>query len=265
MLACRRRRAVPILPETPRTMAIGRDLSMGTEGKNGSDVTEQREERLVHYIAPPPSAGWIPVPDPTVRSAEMVEATKDQLRREQAAIKEILEARILAMEQILGYLRTVVEGRADAIAMAIQQLGTLQNEKLAGIQTQIAERDEQGKMTALACREQVATALIAQEKLSTEQKNSAALAAQKSEDSLSKQMGAMDGKVGLLNEQIKATMTREEVSQICKSIVDKIDGPTGLSVRVENLIARGGGMKDSWGILLAMIGAAAGLFAILRH
>lgn len=238
---------------------------MDAEGEQSSDVEHARNNDDVPYMTATAQAGWTPIPDPTVLTGRAVEAAKDQLRREQGATKEILEARMLAMEQILGYLRTIAEGRAEAIATAIQHLGTLHNEKLASIQTQIRERDEQDKANTLSCREQVATALIAQEKLGNEQKNSAALAAQKSEDSLSKQMAAMDGKLGLLNEQVKATMTREEVNQICKSIVDKIDGPTGLSIRVENLIARGGGMKDSWSILLAMIGAAGVLFAILRH
>jgi hypothetical protein len=128
-----------------------------------------------------------------------------------------------------------------------EQLRTLSiktDERFDGIKQQFVLRDTANEKMATAANTALSAALEAQEKMYNKQNEAFALATQKSEDSFTKQITALDNKIGIIADQLKATMTREEVGQLFRSVTDKLEGPTGLAMRLENVVARGVGRED---------------------
>jgi hypothetical protein len=86
-----------------------------------------------------PGGGWVPVPDPTALTATAVDNAKEDLRRELATQKEILEARIARTESAIR--ETVVERRAE-ISDAVNALEALLTQRISGLEqvTKILDR-----------------------------------------------------------------------------------------------------------------------------
>ena len=219
--------------------------------------------------------------------------TTNMMIREVAALKELFDERIDAVNVRLAAMDkaqelfetnlTRVPTETDkAIAHLHALLAGVMNERFTTVYTTIAERlarvdteltlrAQQAHQAAVDVKDALTTALAAVEKARAIQNEAFALATQKSEDSFAKQMAALDNKVNLLTEQLKLTMPRQEVQQMFHTVQDKVDGPTGLAMRLENLVARTTGREDQtrqttsgtqWGIG-ALIGGAALLIALL--
>ena len=73
--------------------------------------TEEPEQRAPYRGLGPPSAEWMPVPDPT-------KLTTEQLRRELAALREIIETRLDGMDRATELAST----QADAVREEIEQI-----------------------------------------------------------------------------------------------------------------------------------------------
>jgi len=219
--------------------------------------------------------------------------TTNMMIREVAALKELFDERIdavnvrlAAMDKAQALFETNLTRVPTETDKAIAHLHALLagvmnerfntvyttiSERLARVDTELALRAEQTQQAHLDMKEALATALAAAGRTRDIQNGAFALATQKSEESFTKQITALDSKVGLLTEQIKLTITRQEVEQIFRGVLDKLDGPTGLAMRLENLVARTSGRDDQtrqmtsgtqW-VIGALIGGAALVIALL--
>ncbi len=96
----------------------------------------------------------IPIPDPSV-------LTTDLLRREVAALKEILTMRINAVEQANLKFSEGIERVPTQLDREIDKVTKLFSERFAGIVTQISERDVRTNSDKEAAKVSVAAALQA--------------------------------------------------------------------------------------------------------
>jgi hypothetical protein len=244
--------------------------------RGGGCVAEQGPlEVLVDNGEIEPRRGDLrPVPDPTILTSRLVNQAVENLRQlvftrldgmdnatrllEQAAqrspsdtdvklrnVQAVLEARLDGMDKAIVLLQVSHERIPQHILAEVKHLHdvtaqqfTTMDQRFAGIQTQIHERDDQVKQSAINVKEQITTAMAAQEKLGGEQNKSFTQAAQKSEDAFTKQISALDSKITIITDLVKATMSRDEVTQLFRTVSDKIDGATGLAIRFETLSAR---------------------------
>jgi hypothetical protein len=137
-----------------------------------------------------------PVPDPTV-------LTTQQLEREIKALREIIEARILAgenrMDATIKVVRDAIDKRPNEIDLRVDNLHALMNEKFGGLSSlmeekfstiaiQFRERDTRVEQTAKDTKVAVDAALQAAEKAVGKQNESFALATSKSEAATTKQI-----------------------------------------------------------------------------
>jgi len=208
-----------------------------------------------------------PIPDPTLLTTTLVEASKDELRREMQFRQDVLEARLDAYDKAI----VLLQDRHDRIPAHVEeQIGHIHEvvnrrfdvawEKFRTIDLQFAERDvraEQGSGAAKEAvtialqsgKEAVAAALQAAKEAVQAQNTASASAILKSETSTDKRIdevlrllnsttSALETRITIITEQSKNTMTRQEVEQLFRTVMDKLDGPTGLSMRLENMVAR---------------------------
>jgi hypothetical protein len=108
-------------------------------------------------------------------------------------VQAILEARLEGMDKAIVLLQSNHERIPQHILTEVHHLKEFTNQQFVtmdqrfdGIQTQIHERDDQVKQSANNVKEQITTAMAAQEKLGSEQNKSFTQAAQKSEDAFTK-------------------------------------------------------------------------------
>ena len=160
--------------------------------------------------------GSVPVPDPTKLTADAVNQSKSDLRREMAALRELIEARVAAAEGILGalgvrvmsmpdelgalrnHLRSEIEEQLVVLRAADEHLVTeikehvdnlqlLHGEKFAAIQQQFRERDVRTEQDKKSSKEALDAALLAQKESVRQQNDANTTAATKSEVSFTKQ------------------------------------------------------------------------------
>ena len=143
-------------------------------------------------LAPTPGGGWVPVPDPTER-------TTRELRRELATQREIVEAQMQsfvdAMRARLDAMDVANELRLAefrllpaAIREQVSHLKALHDEKFASIELQFSERDVRTEQAATASASALAAALQAAKEAVFENSQAAAKAAEKVEQSFTKQI-----------------------------------------------------------------------------
>lgn len=155
-------------------------------------MTEPAPQPSIVGLAPTPGGGWVPVPDPTER-------TTRELRRELATQREIVEAQ---MQSFVDAMR----GRLDAMDVAdelrlaefrllpaaireqVSHLKELHDEKFASIELQFSERDVRAEQAATASASALAAALQAAKEAVFENSQAAAKAAEKVEQSFTKQI-----------------------------------------------------------------------------
>jgi hypothetical protein len=237
-----------------------------------------------------------PIPDPTILTSSLVEAakqelrreldgvsqmgamrddmamraiddTRDQLRREGAAVRAIVEARLDGSDKAIVLLQTTqdripghMNERVSTLQAYIEQKLNTVAEQFHSIQTQFIALDTRIEQNSNSAKEAIATALQAQKEaiaaalqaakeLVAAQNIASTNAILKSETStdkridetqrqLSAMQAALDGRIGLISESVKTMMPREEVLQLFRTVTDKVDGPTGLAQRFEGLAAR---------------------------
>jgi hypothetical protein len=139
-----------------------------------------------------PGGGWVPVPDPT-------KLTTEQLRRELATQREILEAQLqtldAALEARLDAMDKANTLRLDAIRSVpatireqIEHLKELHNERFGSIALQFAERDTRTDQAANTQKQALDAALLAAKELVGQQNAANVEAAAKAEASFTKQI-----------------------------------------------------------------------------
>jgi hypothetical protein len=167
----------------------------------------------------------IPVPDPT-------RLTTDQLRREIAAVRELVESHEAALKIQIGALRE------------------LHTERFTSIAIQFAERDKRTEQLSLADKTAIAAALQAQKEAAAAQNESSTTANVKMEAHF----------VKLIDQQEKSLEdgrrnTEQQIADL-KSRMDKAEG-------------HGKGIGDLWGIIVGGIGILAGIagivIAVMKH
>ena len=139
-----------------------------------------------------PLRGWAPIPDPTA-------LTTDQLRREITTVRElvqtqmdVLRQRLDDMDKATELLSEITERHTD---IAIKASADLYEQRLAGIATQIADRDVS-----------VATAFSAAKEQSNERQSSI----DKQLEQLTKLIDAGTGKVSERVDDLRERMTSME-------------------------------------------------------
>ena len=233
---------------------------------------------------PGASQGWVPVPDPTT-------LTTDQLRRELAALRELLETRMdgsdrataiaqadldqtrdrlreeitLATQQLRELHETRFDGMDRAIELhaeiidklpanrdqAIGHLAGLHDEKFSSIAKQFAERDIRTDQATEAAKQALDAALLAQKELVAQQNEANAVAAAKAEASFTKQIDQIGTIIQTLEKALDARITE------LKERIDRGEGSTvGATIqRTEQRL--------NIGAVLASLGAAVGIAAII--
>jgi len=173
----------------------------------------------------PPAAlkGWVPIPDPTTLTTQIVNQSKTDLRREAASLRELIEARLHALEGVVGAVGSTIERMPNAAAhealqqqithlgVAIkEQIGNLQalhEERFAAIQQQFDERDVRGEQEKKASKEALDAALLAQKESVSQQNDANTTAATKSETSFTKQIDQIGTLIATLEKSLTDRIT----------------------------------------------------------
>jgi len=177
-----------------------------------------------------------PVPDPTI-------LTTEQLRRELAGLREILEARMSGGDRTVNMLKEAIDKMPLQIESSVSHLRILHEEKFHSIATQFAERDTRTEQTAKDSKVAVDAALQAAKEAVGEQNKSSALAIAKSEGATTKQIdllgesiGALqknqDDKIGDLKDRINIIDGRTEGSKGTKE-----DGRANMAILIAAITA----------------------------
>jgi tetrahydromethanopterin S-methyltransferase subunit B len=175
-----------------------------------------------------PDKEHLPVPDPTV-------LTQQQMTREIWAAREILETRIVCLEELLERIQLTADQQISLREAAVGHLQSLQDEKFRGIQTQFEERDIRTEQTQRDSKVAVDAALQAAKEAVGEQNKSSALAIAKSEASTTKQI-----------DQISVI-----INAMAKALDDKIDDIKG---RLNAIEGHGKGTNEIWGYIIGALG-----------
>jgi len=88
----------------------------------------------IRGLAPGTQEFKLPVPDPTT-------LTTDQLRREIAALKEVLQTQLAALADRVTLMQEHLDRRSADISKEVAHLRTLHDEKFVKVATQFHERD----------------------------------------------------------------------------------------------------------------------------
>jgi len=203
-------------------------------------------------------SGSVPSPDPTA-------LTTDQLRREIAALKEILIGvidgkfdviltRLEANDKAVSLLQEATDKQPERTRAAVSQLEDLATEKFAGVetkfngvQTQFAERDVRTEQAAATTKVAVDAALQAAEKaVNAALANSSQITA-KSEASTTKQIDA----IGTL------------ISAGTQATNDKIDDlkarVQAIESRTEGKVTQQQDTSQNWALIIGAIGMLIGV------
>lgn len=196
-----------------------------------------RRQIPVSKVDMPLSRHVVPNPDPTVRTVE-------QLQREIAASREIIETRIAGMDKAIELLQRQTDRFPDHVRGVVEQLQRLHEEKFASIETQFIERDTRTEQTSRDSKVAVDAALQAAKEAVGEQNKSNALAIAKSEAAFTKQID----QIGVL-----LTTTSNNTDA-------KIDD---LKARIQAMESIKKGGVEIWAVLFGVVGLllTAGLLA----
>jgi predicted HTH transcriptional regulator len=126
-----------------------------------------------------PLAEVRPVPDPTV-------LTTQQLLREIATSREVIETRLSGMDKAIELLQAAADRYPAFVRAEVKQLQELHEEKFSSIGTQFAERDKRTEQLSLADKTAIAAALQAQKEAAGAQNESNAAANAKTETNFAK-------------------------------------------------------------------------------
>jgi uncharacterized phage infection (PIP) family protein YhgE len=217
----------------------------------------------------------IPVPDPTV-------LTTQQLQREIATSREIVETKIVAvkdsLEMRLGGMdkaRELVHERVDKFPSMVEdqthRLQALHEEKFRSIAIQFLERDTRTEQTSRDSKVAVDAALQAAKEAVGEQNKSNALAIAKSEATFTKQIDQIGVLITTLqrglDDKIDDIKTRlQTVESRISGLADSATQLNDLKLQVQALLSVRKGQGDLWGIIAGVVGLAVAIGAIIyRH
>ena len=173
-------------------------------------------------MADAPGAGdpgeLIPRPDPSLLTAAATATAKEDLRREQAALRELIDQRLDGIANELHILTANVRGapaERDAlrerlqqdIRTAVENLKALHDEKFEGVQQQFAERDTRGEQEKKSSKEALDAALLAQKESVSQQNDANTTAATKSETSFTKQIDQIGTLIATLEKSLTDRIT----------------------------------------------------------
>lgn len=162
-------------------------------------------------------------------------------------LRGFLEARIDGMDRANVLLQQILDRTPLIVDEKIEALGRLHEEKFLSIAGQFRERDVRTEQSSKDSKVAVDAALQAAKEAVGEQNKSSALAIAKSEASTVKQIDQL----GLL------------IATQATGFNDKV---ADLKDRITLMVGHGGGIKDSWGWLVAAIGIGVAIFeAFAKH
>jgi hypothetical protein len=188
----------------------------------------------------PTTGDTFPRPDPTV-------LTTDQLRREIAALREIIETRMQGMDRATQLLQATTNRIPSDVDTKVDHLKTLHEEKFHSIEIQFHERDVRAEQTSRDTKTAVDAALQAAKEAVGAQTQASDRAIAKSETATTKQI-----------DQITQLIQSNAVAQDAKI--------SDLKDRLLLIEGRGSGFASSWVIVLGAlggIGTIAGLIALV--
>lgn len=175
-----------------------------------------------------PSGDWRPIPDPT-------KLTTEQLRREVATLREILETRLdgmdrateLASAHVTGVRKEIeqIRGRLrEETATQVEQLRELLETRLDGmgraIALQFTERDVRAEQAAETAPQALGSALSAQKELVAQQNDANSAATAKAEASFTKQIDQIGTIIQTMEKVTDARITE------LKQRIDRGEGST---------------------------------------
>lgn len=138
---------------------------------------------------------WRPIPDPTL-------LTTAQLRQELGTLREIIEARLDAMDTATKLLSETVNRTPTEIQKEIGHLRELAWERFESISLQFAARDAQVEALARTSAESLKAALESADKLAAAHTEAALLANAKTEASFAEQIKALADKIEVNTRQL---------------------------------------------------------------
>jgi hypothetical protein len=184
-----------------------------------------------------------PSPDPTI-------LTTQQLLREIAMSRDVIETRLSGMDKAIELLQKATDKFPAQIVADVKQLQSLHEEKFRSIAVQFAERDTRTEQTSRDSKVAVDAALQAAKEAVGEQNKSSALAIAKSEASTTKQI-----------DQIGSIITA-----MTNGLNDKIDDIKSRLTSVEGRSAGVGMSATVIGfIIMAFISLGSLIFEIATH
>jgi hypothetical protein len=196
--------------------------------------------------------GWIPDPDPSVITTEVINAVKADFRRELAGLRELIEARIVMTEGIAGRsseaLHIEINRRLEAldvrnaaireeITSEIHHLELLQDERFKAIAERFTERDFRSDQDKRTSKEALDAALLAAKESVLQQNDANTTAAAKSETSFTNQID----QIGVLMATLEKALT-DRITEL-KERIDRGEGgasgsrQTGADIRANIAIA----------------------------
>ena len=145
---------------------------------------------------------WRPIPDPTELTTDAVNAATAQYHRELAALREILETRLDAMDKAASFLDQTVNRTPTVIQTAIANVREVYDERFKSVAQQFAERDVRTEQAAKGGKEALDAALLAAKELVAQQNEANRGEAAKTEQNFTKQIDAQAARIDELKERI---------------------------------------------------------------
>lgn len=136
-----------------------------------------------------------PRPDPTA-------LTTDQLRRELANLREIIEARLDGMDVAMELHLEALPALRIHIDKVVAHLRDLMDEKFRAVDQQFQSRDWSSEKSDRAGREALEAALISAKELVNATTLASSTASAKSEESFTKQLDAANARITELKERV---------------------------------------------------------------
>ena len=212
---------------------------------------------------PIPFSGLL-VPDPTKLTTDAVNAAKDDIRRELAAAREVLETRIASIEA--SFVLRWDDHERDLRASGDQRIALkeLLNEKFTEVELRFKERDVRFDQSASANKAALDAALSAAKELVAQQNTANSLAASKSEASFTKQLDAIS--------IVIATTDKAQSDRLLelKERIDRGDGQSsGVSATEANMRAVATARQNTMMVALfafsALLGAIGVVLSLIHH
>jgi hypothetical protein len=195
----------------------------------------------------------VPTSDPTL-------LTTEQLARGLTNLRELLEARIIAIEESADYRNEDLHRVPTETDRQVAQLRELFNEKFTSVQKQFDERDVRGRAAEEAAKLAVDVALQVQKEVAAAQDSSSAATIAKSEAATIKQI---DGILALLGSN---TIGTNDKIAAMNARLDRGDGIStgGRDTRTESRLAMST-MVAIISVAIMAMSVGAGLFGFALH